>query len=229
MRTLLYVPIIHMSADLGSLAKNFTNRGIKDLGEDVWEEHRKTVSMFWESITAFFEAMPVAGFKIYQDGMIANGEIAEKIIEAGVRSGSKNYEIIRRLMGKGAILIKTEDLALVKEERDWLLRITQARTLPEKLKAYLGFRGAKNHLLKRRDSYIAQTINRTLGQEETGILFIGAYHEIIPRLDPDIAVKEIKEVRKVREYQKRLPYQGRKKDELFEELSHYLIRPVNKK
>jgi len=227
MRTLLYVPIIHMSADMGSLAKNFTNRGIKDLGEEVWERHRKTVSMFWDSITAFFEAMPVRGFKIYQDGMVANGEIAEKIIEEGIRSGSKNYEIIRKLMEKGAVLQKTEDPALVKEERDWLLRITQAGTLPEKLKAYLGFRGAKDHLLKRRDSYIAETINSTLGQGGTGILFIGAYHEIIPRLDPDIRVKEIKEVRKVKEYQKRLPYQGRKKDALFEKLSDYLIKPVH--
>jgi len=229
MRTLLYVPIIHMSADLGSLAGNFTSRGIKDLGEEAWEEHRKTVSMFWDSITAFFEAMPAAGFKIYQDGMVANGEMAEKIIEEGIRSGSKNYEIIRKLLEKGAVLQKTEDLALVKEERDWLLRITRAGTLPEKLKAYLGFRGAKNHLLKRRDIYMAQTINRTLGQGETGILFIGAYHEIIQRLDPDIAVKEIKEVRKVREYQKRLPHQGRRKDALFEKLSDYLIEPVHER
>ncbi|MDA8388678.1 MAG: hypothetical protein M0Z58_08475 [Nitrospiraceae bacterium] len=226
MRALLYVPIIHMSADLGSLAKNLAGRGIKGLGEETWEKHRRTVSMFWDSIAAFFEKRPVAGFRIYQDGMVANGGIAEKIIEEGIRRGSKNYEIIRKLAERGAVLQKTEDLAMVKEERDWLLRITRPGTLLQKLKVYLAFMAKKNRLLKRRDGYMADTINRTLGPGETGILFIGAYHEVIPLLDPDIAVSEIKEVRKVRQYQKRLPYRGGKKDPLFEKLSDYLAEPV---
>lgn len=228
MRTLLYVPIIHMSADLGSLAENFTSRGIRDLGAEVWEEHKKTVSKFWDAITVFFENLPAAGLKVYQDGMVADGEMAKKIIEEGARSGSPNYELLRRLAGRGALIVKTEDPTLVKEERDWMLRIAGAATLTEKIKAYLGFRRGKNNLLKRRDGYMAVVINATLGPDERGALFIGAYHEIIPLLDLDIAVMEVKEVRKVREYQKRLPYRrGKKeKDALFKELADYLVKPV---
>ena len=43
MKTLLYVPIIHATADLGSLGKDVNKRGIENVGEEVWEEHIKTV------------------------------------------------------------------------------------------------------------------------------------------------------------------------------------------
>ncbi len=42
MKRLLYVPIIHTSADLGSMAKDVAKRGKADLGEDIWKEHKKT-------------------------------------------------------------------------------------------------------------------------------------------------------------------------------------------
>jgi len=48
MRTIIYVPVIHTSADLGSLAGDVTKRGIADLGEEVWKEHQRTVEGFWD-------------------------------------------------------------------------------------------------------------------------------------------------------------------------------------
>ena len=68
MRTLIYVPIIHTAADLGSLAKDVAKRGIADLGEGFWEEHKKTVEGFWNVISYYFDALNVSGMKIYQDG-----------------------------------------------------------------------------------------------------------------------------------------------------------------
>jgi hypothetical protein len=201
MRTLLYVPIIHTSADLGSLAKDVTKRGIADLGEEVWKEHIKTVEGFWDAISRYFDTVDVSGVKIYQDGMVAEGEVGQKIVEEGIKSGSKNYEIISSLLQKGAILVKTEDFALVKRERDYLVELTKARTRIGKLIAYLKYRLIKNELLRKRDEFIANRINGTLNQGETGILFIGAYHEVIPKLAKDIQVKEIKDARKIREYQ----------------------------
>ena len=100
MRLLIYIPVIHTSADLGSLAKDVTKRGITELGEEVWKEHMKRVEGFWDVISHYFDSMDVSGMKIYQDGMVADGEVGQKIVEEGIKSGSKNYEIISKLLQK---------------------------------------------------------------------------------------------------------------------------------
>jgi hypothetical protein len=224
MRTLIYVPIIHTGADLGSLAEDVTKRGITSLGEEVWKEHIKTVEGFWDVIAHYFGSINVSEMKIYQDGMVAEGEIGRKIVEEGIKSGSKNYEIISSLLQKGAILVKTEDFALVKRERDYLVELTKAKTRIGKLIAYLKYRLIKNELLRKRDEFIANRINGTLNQGETGIIFIGAYHNIIPMLDKDIMIKEIKEIEKIRDYQEALLH-GKGGTKRFKELSEYLLSP----
>ena len=101
MRKLIYVPIIHMSADLDSLAKDVNKRGIAGFGEEFWERHRETISGFWDVISHYFDSIDVSDMKIYQDGMIAEGEVGQKIVEEGVKSRSKNYELISKLLKKG--------------------------------------------------------------------------------------------------------------------------------
>ena len=214
-----------MSADLGSIANHVDKRGIAVFGEEFWKKHRETISGFWDSIVKYFTNLEVKDFKIYQDGMVADAEVGQKIVDEGVKSGSKNYEIIDDLLKKGAVLVKTEDFALVKEERDRIVKITQAATTTQKLIAYLKYKLAKNRLLKKRDNYIAKRIDETLGYGETGILFLGAYHDIIPKLAKDIQVIEVKEARKISRYQNLL-LSARKNKLEFEELNKYLISPV---
>lgn len=214
-----------MSADLGSIAKQVDKRGIAGFGEEFWERHKETISGFWDSIVKYFADLDVKDFKIYQDGLVADGEVGERIVEEGVKAGSKNYEIINDLLKRGAVLIQTEDFPLVKEERDRIVKITKAKTITEKLIAYLKYRLTKNRLLKKRDNYIAKRINETLNHGERGILFMGAYHDIIPKLAKDIQVIEVKEAEKIRDYQRLLPFYPRDKKG-FEELAKYLISPV---
>ncbi|MEK6690124.1 MAG: hypothetical protein AABY78_02340 [Nitrospirota bacterium] len=225
MRTLLYVPIIHTSADLGSIAKEVTKRGIADLGEEVWEGHIKTIEGFWNAISDYFDSIDVSGMKIYQDGMVAEGEIGEKIVEEGLKSGSKNYEIVYKLIQRGAVLVKTEDFNLVIIERDRLLKITQAKTVAKKLFGFIRYKLTKNMLLNKRDEYIVQRIDETLHEDQTGILFIGAYHDIKRKLPRGIQIKEIKDKQKVKEYRQLLPF-SKKHRKRFEELSKYLISKV---
>ena len=225
MRTLIYAPVIHTSADLGSLAKDVTKRGIADLGEDVWRQHQRTVEGFWDAISDYFISVDVSGMKVYQDGMVAEGDVGEKIVEEGVKSGSRNYELVARLLKRGAILVKTEDFNLVKEERDKLLKITQAKTKLEKLFGFIRYKLTKNTLLNKRDRFIAQRIDESLPQDQTGILFIGAYHNINPKLPRDIQIKKIKNVQKVREYHRLLPFYSKNRKR-FEELGRYLISKI---
>ena len=226
MRTLIYVPVIHTYADLGSLAKDVAKRGIADLGEDLWKLHRKTVDGFWDAISHYFNSIDVSGMKIYQDGMVADGEVGQEIVEAGIKSGSKNYELVSSLMKRGATLVKTEDFKLVKEERDRLLSITEAKSVIKKLLAFIKYKSVKNRLLNKRDKFIAKRITETLNQGERGIIFIGAYHNIKKRLSKDIQIREIKDTQKVREYQKILPFYNKNK-ERFEELGKYLVSEIN--
>jgi len=182
MKQLIYVPIIHMSADLGSIAKQVDKRGIAGFGEEFWERHRRTVDSFWNSIVRSFADSDVKGYKIYQDGMVADGEVGQKIIEEGIKAGSKNYQIIDELIKKGATLVQTEDFSLVKKERDRIVKIIKSKSIAEKLISYLIYKLTKNSLLKKRDGYIARRICETLNHGEIGILFIGADHNIIPKL-----------------------------------------------
>jgi hypothetical protein len=225
MRELILVPIIHVSADLGSLAKDVNKVGLVSFGEDILKEHGVTVEKFWGVISGYFNSIDVSGMKIYQDGMFADGEMAERIVEDGVKSGSRNCELIASLLKRGAVLLRTEDFNLVKEERDILVALTQAKSIIRTLIALIKYKFVKNGLLKKRDEFIAKMIGRTLCHGERGILFIGAYHNIKSKLPEDIEVIEMKDTRKVREYQQLLPYCVKNRIR-FEELGRYLIEPV---
>ena len=204
MRKLYLVPILHMSADMGSLASTLDETARAKLGQEVWQKHKEAVSSFWDSIRQFFDALNVKGFKIYQDGMVANGADGLRIIREGISQGSKNYEIVGKLLEWGAVLAKTEDPALVKQEYAYIVKIIHAKSSKEKEVLALRYRLAQGELLRQRDDFIAKTIKETLSEGDTGVLFIGAYHDILSRLPDDIQVVQVKDADKVKEYHKTL-------------------------
>ena len=225
MRTLIYIPVIHTSADLGSIAKEVAKRGIRDLGQELWEKHRKTVDGFWDVVSDYFDSIEVKDMKIYQDGMVAEDEVGKKIAEDTAKAGSKNYQLILKLLNRGAVLVKTEDFKLVKKEYDRLLAITQAKLITKKIIAFIKYKLVKVILLNRRDNFIANRIEQTLKADEKAILFIGAFHNIKKRLPKDIQIKEVKDAAKVKRYQKLLPFYN-KNGKQFDELGKYLVSDV---
>lgn len=225
MRTLIYVPVIHTSADLGSMAKDISKRGIRDLGEEVWTKHRKTVEGFWDAISDYFDSIDVKDMKIYQDGLVGEDEVGKKIVEDTAKAGSKNYQLVSRLLERGAVLMKTEDFKLVKQEYDRLLAITQAKSIIRKIITFIKYKLVKALLLNKRDAFIAKRIDETLGPDEKGILFIGAFHKIKKRLPENIQVKEIKDTVKVRMYQRLLPFHNKYRKQ-FDKLGGYLVSEV---
>jgi hypothetical protein len=225
MRMLIYVPIIHTSADLGSIAEDVTKRGIKSLGEEIWTKHRKTVEGFWNAISDYFDSLDVKGMRIYQDGMVGEGEVGKKIVEDTAKAGSKNYQLVAKLLERGAVLVKTEDFKLVKQEYDRLLAIVRAKSTIRKVMAFLKYKLIKTMLLNKRDVFIAKRIDETLRLGEKGILFIGAFHKIKNRLPENIQVREIKDTDKVRKYQKLLPFHNKYRRK-FDELGSYIVSEV---
>jgi len=209
------------------MAAELTQKSIDEFGEEFWKTHVDTVNKYWEVISLYCDTIDFGGkpVKIYQDGMVADGGIALKIMEDSVKAGSKNYEIISRLVNRGAIIVKTEDLSMVKKELDMLKSIPSSGTLIMKVIRIIRFKISRHKLLVQRDKFIAESIDATLDPNETGIIFIGAYHHVLDKLRKDIVVKEVKEINKVRKYQKLLPFHARRK-QLFKELSQYLMKHV---
>ncbi|MBI2851914.1 MAG: hypothetical protein HYX84_02245 [Chloroflexi bacterium] len=204
MRKLYLVPILHMKADMGSLASALEKVAAEEIGDEAWQKHEQAISSFWDSIADFFSALDVKGFKIYQDGMVAEGPNGLRIVKEGISRGSKNFEIVGSLLERGAILVKTEDPLLVKREYDYIAKIAHSTSQRERETWALRYKLAQDKLLKQRDNFIAETIRETLGGGETGVLFIGAYHDVTDRLPKDIQVVQVKDISTVREYYKAL-------------------------
>jgi len=222
-RKLLYVPIIHTEPDLGSKATAIANKSASLLGEEKWAKHKETVAKFWESIADYFATVNASALKIYQDGLPAEGALGRKIIEEGAKRGSRNHQIILSLISRGAEIRKTEDLSFLKEEYEYISGLTRRGSAAEKTIAYARYKLRKSQLTTERDKFVAKTIAETLKEGETGVLFMGSYHNILRYLPKDIVVKQVKEREKVNTYFSVLTSQEHR--EKLEQLAEYLASP----
>ena len=204
MRRIIYAPIIHTSADFGSVASDIEKKIIDRYGAEKWDGHKTAISDFWNSIFDYFRSLDVKDFKIYQDGLVADGDLGMKIVKTAAESGSKNYLLVYNLVERGATIMKTEDIDIVKKERDFVVKMSQSKSFIERLLCYIKYMLYKGRLLKQRDEYIVKRINETLGEGETGIVFIGALHNVVSMLPKDIEVIEVKKKEEVERYEKQL-------------------------
>lgn len=222
-RKLIYVPIIHTAVDLGGLAEDIAQRTQAIVGQSNWQRHIEVVRLYWQAIADYWERKTVA--KIFQDGMPANGTMGESIVKEVASKGSINYKIVEQLMEKGAMLIKTESPELLREEYELQRELARSQSLLGSIGALVKYRRRKDKLLEARDKYISTRINLSLAEGETGVCFLGAYHQILPHIAKDIAVTTLKDPQKVREYSEKLA--SSKWEEDVNRLGEYLMAPIN--
>ncbi|NQT73939.1 MAG: hypothetical protein HQ553_14420 [Chloroflexi bacterium] len=195
MRKLLFIPIIHNEADLGSLGPAMQKRSAALYGEDVWTVHNETVAKFWQSIADHLMSLDATNLKIYQDGLPVDGDLARRIIEGAAEKGSTNHQIILQLSNKGAEVRRTEDISLLGEELKLALEEASSENVPI---PEIDLR--REQLTEERDRFISKTIDETLQPGETGLLFMGAYHNVHNHLPRDIIVEQIKDQEQVKAY-----------------------------
>ncbi len=224
MRLLLYLPVIHAGPDLGSLDRSLAGNRLDVMGKVRLELHQQVIARYWQEVQAWCLSLEAPLPAIYQDGLLADGELGRKIIQENAARGSINFGIVNRLMEKGAKIRKTEDVLLLKEEYSRALCLVQMPSPWDRVTARVGCQFDKDDLLERRDHYIAQTISRTLNADETGLLFIGAFHDVIPFLADDISVHEVKDRRRIIAYYHEL-LTGRD-DRQVRILAGYLSAPI---
>ena len=175
-RTLIWIKTLHEETDLGSVATAARDRW----SGESWREHQEEIRRHWGRIREDLAGLrlDLAHTKLYHDSLALEGQAARKMVEDLAAAGSANYTLVLEMMRKGAVLVRTEDPALLMEEYS-LIRSEGAD--PE--------RSLK--LLALRDEYIAGRIAATLGPCGTGVLFLGAAHNVRPYLPPDAHVVEV--------------------------------------
>jgi hypothetical protein len=200
-QVLYYVPVVHGVSDLGTLAPMIERKRREISPGDHWARHRGIVERFWEGIATYFQSMDAQNLKVYQDGMMTDGDLGLRIVREGAATGSRNYQVVLDLLNRGAILQKTEDVDLLKEEYRRIEELSRKQSRYENIAALLGYKVTGDDLLEKRDRFIADAISSTLTDGEKGVLFIGAFHDVLKYLDRVLMdIRKVKNPVRVRQY-----------------------------
>lgn len=178
MRRLIWVPILHTAADLGSAAAMTAERH----GQDQWRKLQQRLDRGWDTVERKIRALALdlRRTRIYQDGLPVTGGPVLQVVTDLAQRGSRNHQLILTLVAAGAALEPTEDLELLRAELQ-LLQDAKGPASPAR----------SRQILADRDRYIAQRVSATLLEGETGLLFLGALHNVRPWLGPGTELRRL--------------------------------------
>ena len=102
-RRLIWIPIVHSQADLGSLGDSIRDVYARRFGTGTWEERIKAVDELWQRIGVELERLDLdcPRVRLYQDGLPNCGHEAA-IVRDLARAGSQNHQLLEALMARGA-------------------------------------------------------------------------------------------------------------------------------
>jgi hypothetical protein len=189
MRRLIYIPIIHTPADMGSLQEAIRDRIVQDIGIAEWRRNVQAIERLWELIRNTVDRLNLfyPEVRLYQDGLPYCGR-EEEIVRELANAGSANHRLLVHLMDKGAELMGTESADLLLDEYQLIRQVVAAQPGEQMRQIEERQHRASRSVLEKRDRYIGQRINTTLASDQTGILFLGMLHSVEPYLAPDIQV-----------------------------------------
>lgn len=187
MRALVYIPILHTTSDMGTLAGSMKEAYVKKFGKKKWEEHVRVIDEMWKGIRQKIRQMnfPYRKVKVYQDGLPICG-MEKRIIAELAKKGSPNHKLIQSMIRKGATVVGTEDPKLLLAEYGHIKKIAEAKTHEERERLIHDFEKESALILRQRDKKICHQIDSTLKKGEIGVLFIGLAHRVDELLPKDI-------------------------------------------
>ncbi len=187
-RRLIYFPIIHTPADMGVMREAVVRATLEKVGRAGWSRKMAAIDELWTEIEGALEALALSydRVRLYQDGLPVCGREIE-IVRELAQAGSRNHQLLLRLMEKGAKLMGTESGDLLVQEYQLARQSLTARP-PRSQGVAAQRRVCRAAVLERRDRFMAQRINDTLQPGETGILFVGLLHSLERYLSQDLKV-----------------------------------------
>lgn len=190
MRILVYAPIVHSEADMGSLLKGVKQGFVSAFGENEWARRAAAVEAMWEGLAARLAAMPLvwSQVRLYQDGLPVCGREMD-IVRDVAAQGSKNHRLLLHLVEQGATLMGTEDPQLMIREYRRIQALARAAIEAVPDSEIEALRREGDASLIARDAFIAKRIEETLQEGETGIAFLGMLHRVNEQLTDGVQVK----------------------------------------
>ncbi|MHB1101903.1 MAG: hypothetical protein ACYC0C_03795 [Devosia sp.] len=175
-RRLLVVPMVHSNEDFGSQLETFRASFVAQFGPAEWERRSAALAGFWDAVSRVLDdlSLDYTKVKIFQDSLPVVPEAKQMVLDQA-NKGSRNHRLIEKLAARGATIVGTESIELL---------IDEYRLVKEQIDDPAAIRRS----VEARDRFIAKRISSTLNAGETGILFIGAAHNVGPLLAPDIEV-----------------------------------------
>ena len=188
-RKLVYIPVIHTEADMGSLARKVRSITVQKLGLQQWKSNTHVIKQLWDRIRQVIEKLDLqwSNVRVYQDGLPVSGREMEIVTDLAGK-GSLNHKLVLDLIKRGATLVGTESPEFLLEEYTLIQKVLAAKDPAEAARIQDQQKTLSQSLLQRRDEFIAGRINETLQPGETGILFLGLLHSVELYLDSDIRV-----------------------------------------
>ena len=187
-RTLIYFPIVHTQADMGAFKESVARATLEKAGRTGLARKTAAIDQIWTEIEAAIDALALSfdRVRLYQDGLPVCGREVEIVTELA-QAGSRNHQLLVRLMAQGAVLMGTESGDLLVQEYQLAKQSLTIRP-PRAAGVAAARRALSEALLQRRDQFMAQRLNDTLKDGETGILFLGMLHSLERYLQPDVKV-----------------------------------------
>jgi hypothetical protein len=189
LRTLIYIPIVHTEADMGTLDESVKRATLRKSGRAALMRKAHALQKLWGEIEQVIDESDLSYHKVrlYQDGLPVCGREAD-IVNELARQGSRNHCLLLSLMERGATIMGTESADLLVQEYERCKQLFGSEKGGHRGKMTRSQKAEGLLLVEKRDRYAAGRINSTLGHGETGILFMGMLHSLEEFLDDDIRV-----------------------------------------
>ncbi|MBI1867375.1 MAG: hypothetical protein HYS06_03635 [Methylocystis sp.] len=178
MARLIYIPVVHSTAEMGSSGPAYKAAFVARYGQSKWAERSAEFDAIWRAIADAIAALnlDLKRVKLFQDSLPVCCGRETALVQDLAGRGSRNHQLLKSLMRNGAKLVGTESPALLLDE--YKLLQTGERTEAQAAA-----------LLEARDRFIAAQIDAALGDDEDGLLFIGALHKVAKFLPERIKVE----------------------------------------
>ena len=158
-RKLLLAPLVHLAVPTDSTPAE---------GVDI-------LARYWEQVDVQVRAVQNALGSIthvYHENLPEGGDAGLGYLEA---TGQSSHKLIASLLEAGAILETTESMEVMAETLDLQRCLMQPLMSPAVASRLQEWFGEANH---RRYEFVAEAVNTTLGDDETGLLLINERHQV---------------------------------------------------
>jgi hypothetical protein len=144
-------------------------------GKDSPDDYLNLSNRYWNQVEDQLGAMDLKlgrVNRVYHELIPESGEEAVKLIK---EMNEKSYEVVRNRLDKGAELESTEDNDLLTELVDWsrclAIGLQNQRVMNQVYDSYTA-------VSKKRNEQIAVNIDKTLKEDEIGVLFWRERHQV---------------------------------------------------